>query len=149
MQSISSYNFAGAYCYVQLVQSPNPATAGGAMLALGKDVDNYYRIYVEAGTLIMQKIAASKITVATLPYNSTAHSFLRIRHDNAAGNVVFETAENAGGTPSNWVIRYTESWNTSAIPLNNILFELKAGTWQAEMNNPNMVIFDNFRAAKP
>jgi hypothetical protein len=29
------------------------------------------------------------------------------------------------------------------------MFELKAGTWKIETNNPGTVVFDNFRAAHP
>jgi hypothetical protein len=46
-------------------------------------------------------------------------------------------------------VRYSEAWNTAAIPLAAIVFELKAGTWQPEAVGPGTVIFDNFRVAKP
>jgi hypothetical protein len=44
---------------------------------------------------------------------------------------------------------YAEAWNTSAIPLSSVIFELKAGTWRIEGINPGTVTFDNFKAAKP
>jgi len=46
-------------------------------------------------------------------------------------------------------VLYSEPWNTASVPLNQVLFELKAGTWRIEGANPGTVIFDNFRAAKP
>jgi len=46
-------------------------------------------------------------------------------------------------------LRASEQWNTAAVPLGALLFELKGGTWQPEASAPGVVIFDNFRAARP
>ncbi|HZI86215.1 MAG TPA: hypothetical protein VFD48_05240, partial [Pyrinomonadaceae bacterium] len=83
------------------------------------------------------------------PFNSSSHAFWRIRHDAASGNVVFESAPANSGTPGGWTQLYAEAWNTAAIPLAQVSFELKAGTWQAESNIPGTVKFDNFKAARP
>src|SRR5262249_6998193 len=64
-----------------------------------------------------------------------------------SGNVVFEAAPGNAGTPGTWTQIASRPWNTSNVPLANVLFELKAGTWQAEANAPGTVIFDNFKAA--
>jgi len=147
LRSAVSYNFTGAYCYVQLPQAPSTATAADAMLTIGGDTNDYYRIYVEAGSLICQKrIAGAKTTLSTTTYNATNHQFLRIRHDAGAANVVFETAPNSGGAPGAWTALYAEAWNSS-VPLTGMLFEVKAGTWQAETNSPGTAAFANFRAA--
>lgn len=149
LRSAATYNFTGAYCYVQLVQAPASNTAADAMLTIGSDSNNLYRIYVEAGKLIVQKkIGGAKSTPFTIAYSSTNHQFLRIRHDSSAGNVVFETAPNNGGAPGTWTAVYTEAWSAS-VALTSMIFEIKAGTWQAEANPPGTPIFDNFRAAKP
>src|SRR5262249_27871151 len=42
---------------------------------------------------------------------------------------------------------FIQAWDTTNLPLANILFELKAGTWQAEANAPGTGAFDNFLAA--
>jgi hypothetical protein len=62
---------------------------------------------------------------------------------------VFETASDNGGVPGSWTIVSSASWNTSAVPVTAVRFELKAGTWQTESTAPGTVIFDNFRAARP
>jgi hypothetical protein len=74
--------------------------------------------------------------------------FLRIRHDANTGNVVWETAPNNSGTPGTFTQQCSESWNTTAVPLGSVLFEMKAGTGVAEPNPPGTVIFDNFNAAR-
>jgi acid phosphatase len=150
LRSATTYDFTGAYVYVELPQSPASATAADAMLTIARDVDNYYRIYVEAGSLICQsKVVGAKSNLVSIPYDATNHRFLRIRHDLTTGNVIFETAPGNSGIPGTWTVRASQSWNTSAIPLTTMLFELKAGTWQSEATAPGTIFFDNFRAARP
>ena len=147
IRSVNTYNFTGAYSYVELVQAPSSATSADAMFTVGKDVNYYYRIYVNAGNLIGQrKIDATKTTLFTIPYDPVNHRFLRIRHDSVTGSVTLDTATGNGGVPGPWVQRYSEIWNTS-VSLGSIIFEVKGGTWQIEANAPGKVIFDNFRAA--
>ena len=147
IRSVNPYNFSGAYSYVELVQAPSAATAADAMFTVGKDVDYYYRIYVNAGDLIGQrKIAGTKTTLFTIPYDPVNHRFLRIRHDSVTGSVTLDTAVNNGGVPGPWVQRYSEIWNSS-VSLGAIIFEVKGGTWKTEDNPPGKVIFDNLRVA--
>jgi hypothetical protein len=105
---------------------------------------------VESGNLILQKkIGGTKSTLLTVTFNATNHAFWRIRHDAISGQVVFETAPASGGAPGAWTQLYAEVWNTGAVPLSTVLFELKGGTWRLEANNPGSVAFDNFKAARP
>jgi acid phosphatase len=148
--SVGSFNFAGGYAYVQIVQGPNVNTAADGFFSIGLDVDNCYRIYVEGGLLTLQsKLAGVKRALLTTSFNSTNHAFWRIRHDAISGSVVFEVAPNNSGVPGTWQQLYNEAWNTSAVPLSSVRFELKAGTWKAEAIAPGTVKFDNFKAAKP
>jgi hypothetical protein len=150
IRSARGYDFTGAYSYVQLVQAPSASTKADAMFTIGIDANNYYRIYVEEGILICQsKIAGLKRNLFTSAYNSVSHRFWRIRHEASTGNVVFETASDNPDVAGSWVVRYSERWDTSAVPLTSVIFELKAGTWLAETAAPGTVIFDTFKAAKP
>jgi phosphatidylinositol-3-phosphatase len=149
LRSAISYDFSNAYCHVEAVQTANSSTGADAMLTVGRDVNGYYRIFVEAGSIIFQKrIGGSKITLLTATYNPATDRYWRIRHESASGKVFFETAADSGGSPGTWTVRYNEGWNTAAIPLGAILFEVKGGTWQVEASPPGKVVFDNFRAAK-
>jgi len=150
LRSAAAYNFSGAYSYVELVQAPAPSTKADAMFTLGLDAQNYYRIYVEEGVLICQaKIGGTKRNLFTSPYSSSAHRWWRIRHDQSTGRVVFETASDNPDLAASWITRYSEPWDTAAVPLSSVLFELKAGTWQPESIAPGTVVFDNFRVARP
>jgi len=150
IRSQSSFDFTNGYAYVQLVQGPNPITAADAFFTLGLNVDNCYRMYVESGNLIVQKkIGSAKTTMLTTTFNATNHAFWRMRHDAISGQIVFEVAPSNAGAPGTWTVLYSEAWNTSGVPLNAVVFELKGGTWRIEGQNPGTVIFDNFKAAKP
>jgi hypothetical protein len=150
IRSALAYDFTNAYCYVAVVQATSSSTGGDTMLTIGRDSSNYYRIFVEGGSLILQKrINGSKSTILSATYNPANDYYWRIRHESASGNVVFETAPNSGGSPGTWSVRASELWNTSSIPLGSVLFELKGGTWQPEANAAGKAIFDDFKAAKP
>ena len=120
------------------------------MFTIGIDAHNYYRIYVEEGNFVCQaRIGGTKLNLFTAAYNAVTHRYWRIRHDSSTGNVVFETASDNGGVPGSWTIRSSTTWNTAAVSLTGLRFELKAGTWQPESVAPGVVIFDNFHAARP
>ena len=150
IKSNLSYDLTGAYCFVKLDQPPAANTGADAMFTIGKDANNYYRIYVESGSLICQKrIGGTKTNLFTAAYNAGSHTYLRIRHDAATGSVVFDAAPDAGGTPGTWTELCREAWNTTSVPITAVIFELKAGTWQSEANAPGSVIFDTFKSARP
>jgi hypothetical protein len=135
---------------VELVQAPASATKADAMFTIGRDANNYYRIYVEEGILICQsRIGGTKRNLFTSAYDSAVYRYWRIRHDQATGNVVFETANDNAGLPGTWTVRYSERWDTASVPLSGVIFEIKAGTWQVESAAPGTVVFDNFKLARP
>jgi endonuclease/exonuclease/phosphatase family metal-dependent hydrolase len=149
IRTVNSYNFSGAYSFVELVKAPESNTTGFAMFTIGTNVDNYYRLYVSAGNLVGEKkIGGSKSTLFTIAYDSTNHRFLRIRHDSTTGAVTLDTATGSSGAPGTWTQRYTETWNTS-ISLSSIIFEVKGGTSVIQQSAPGKVIFDNFVVAVP
>src|SRR5262249_1608905 len=149
IRSSGTYNFTGAYCYAELIAAPATNTLADAMLTIGTDVNDYYRIYVEGGSLIAQRRAGvTKTTLFSQAYDPANNKFLRIRHDSAAGSAVFEVAPDNSGLPGAWTALFSETWN-SAIQLTGMIFEMKAGTWQSEANSPGIVIFDTFGAAVP
>jgi hypothetical protein len=150
IRSSSTYDFTGAYSYVELVQAPAASTKADAMFTIGRDANNYYRVYVEEGILICQsRIGGTKRNLFTSAYDPAVYRYWRIRHDQSTGNVVFETANDNAGLPGTWTVRYSERWDTASVPLSAVIFEIKAGTWQVESVAPGTVVFDNFKLARP
>ena len=149
MRTVNTYDFTGAYTYVELVQAPATNTSADAMFTIGNSVTAYYRIYEEGGTLRgIRNIGGTKTTLFSITYNSTNHRFWRIRHDSSSGNVTLDTAPGSGGVPGTWTQQYTETWNSN-IDTTLTYFEVKGGTFQVEANAPGKVIFDNFVAETP
>jgi len=100
IRTANTYNFAGSYSYVELVQAPASNTNADAMFPVGNSVTAYYRISEEGGTLFgVRNIGGTKTTLFSTTYNSTNHRFWRIRHDSTTGNVTLDTAPGTGGVP--------------------------------------------------
>jgi subtilisin-like proprotein convertase family protein len=139
------YNLpAGSYSYVELVQAPSAQTNADAGFALGNFL-GYYQIRVSHGSLIgVKNVLSNETTLFSIPYDSVAHRFLRIRHKSATGQVIFETAPGSGGVPGTWVQRFSEPWN-STVGFNGFQFELRGGTLGAQSSQPGKAIFDNFQ----
>jgi acid phosphatase len=147
--SLSRYDFTNAFAYVQLVQPAASNSNAFTMFAVGNDSNNFYRFYVSAGSLVCEKkIGGAKTEIGSTAYNSVSQQFLQIRHDATTGNVVYETAPNNSGAPGAFTQQCSEPWNTTAVPVGSVLFEMKGGTGVPEPNPPGTVIFDNFLAAK-
>jgi hypothetical protein len=150
IRSTNTFDFTGAYSFVELVQGPASSTKADAMFTIGRDANNYYRIYVEEGLFICQaRIGGTKRNLFTQPYDPAVHRYWRIRHDSFTGNILFETASDNPSLSGSWVARYFERWDTASVPVGAVILEIKGGTWQPEPIGPGTVIFDNFRLAKP
>src|ERR1041384_3987067 len=105
LKTVNTYNFTGAYSYVELVQPPSAATDAQAMLNVGNSAAAYYSIRVSAGMLsAIRRIGTTTTTFFSIPYDPVAHRFLRIRHNATTNKVTFETAPNIGGFPGTWEI---------------------------------------------
>ena len=151
ISTVNTYIFDDSSAYVELVQAPALNTNAEAVFSVCSDFNDCYSIYESAGDLIgLRRTAIGRGAVETvlfsIPYDTTDHRFLRIRND--AGSLYLDTAPGTGGVPGTWTQQYSEVWS-SLISTSAIIFELKAGTSQAESNAPGTVIFDNFVAATP
>ena len=159
--SKNAVDFTGAYQYIKVITPPSPGTAAELRMSVAganSPTGNLYRYIIIGPTLKIQKAIGGTASnlVAPFAYNATSMRFLRIRHDSGTGNVVFETAPESAGDPSlpgAWTLRFQEPWTlwngTSGVQINNIKFEVRAGTSTSEANLPGTVSFDNFKAAKP
>jgi endonuclease/exonuclease/phosphatase family metal-dependent hydrolase len=149
--SSTAYNLSHDGCAsVQVVRSLNSATTAYAMFAVVTDTHAFYRWYRSGDALVAeQKIAGIKTTLVTLPFDATAHQFLRIRRvDNetsGASDVTFETSPGAADGPGPFTERHRAPWD-GAIDATALRLELKAGTSRPE-TSPGSISWDNLRAA--
>jgi len=149
--SSAAYNLAQGGCAsVQVVQPLSSATTAYAMFAVVRDTDAFYRWTLSGDALVAeQKTAGIKTTLMTLPFDATAHQFLRIRRvDNetsGAWDVRFETAPGAADGPGPFTEQYRAPWD-AAIDATRLRLELKAGTSRPEIS-AGSISWDNVRAA--
>jgi hypothetical protein len=145
--STNPYNFTNGYMQVRLAQAAS--SQAYSMFAVGINSSNYYRIFVFAGTLVCQKrIGGQKTELLTIAYDPGVHQFLRIEHSASTGKVVFMTAPNNLGSPGSWsVLHSAETWDTAAVPVGSVMFELKAGVSGPDAS-AGTAHFDDFKAAR-
>ena len=144
-------DFRNAYAYVQLVRPPDSTTAAYGMFTVG-DADTHYRFWVQGTSLVCEeKINGTKTPTppCSVTYSSTAHQFLRIRHEDATGQAVWESAALSGSGPGTWTELARVTWNTTYLPISSVMFELKGGSSTSEATPSGTIVFDNFKAAKP
>jgi hypothetical protein len=121
--------------------SPDAADAYG-MFTIGTDTAHFYRWYVAGGALHAQKnVGHGKEELGSPVPLPGGTARVRIRHDSAGGNVVFETG---GAGQDTWEKVYEEPWSP-AVPL-DVFFELKAGTSKGQ-HAPGKMCWDDFAAS--
>lgn len=159
--SNGTFNFTNAYAYVQVVTPPPPGSASELRASVAGSTSpaaNLYRFIILGSNLKLQRVIGGTAinVVAPFAYNATSMKFLRIRHDSASGNVVFETAPASASDanlPGAWSIRYQEPWTnwngSSGVLLTGVRFEIRIGTASVDPVASGTLAVDNFRLAKP
>ena len=156
-----SFDFTGAYGYLQVVTPPPAGSTSELRFSLAganSPAANVYRFIILGPNLKIQRVLGGTAInlIAPFAYNATSMKFLRIRHDAVSGNVVFETAPASAGDPNlpgSWSIKYQEPWTnwngSSGINLTAARFEVRIGTATADPVSSGTLAVDNFRLARP
>jgi PKD repeat protein/phosphatidylserine/phosphatidylglycerophosphate/cardiolipin synthase-like enzyme len=156
-----AYDFTGAYAYLQVVTPPTAGSTSELRLSVAganSPAANLYRFIILGSNLKLQKVIGGTAMNLITPfaYDATSMKFLRIRHDVASGNVVFETAPASAGDanlPDTWAVRYQEPWinwnGSSGVQLNNVKFEVRIGTATPDPVASGTLAVDNFNAVRP
>ena len=156
-----SFDFSGAYAYLQVATPPPGGSTAEVRFSLAganSPSGNLYRFIILGSNVKLQRVLGGTAInlIAPFAYNATSMKFLRIRHDPISGNVVFETAPAGAGDPSqpgSWSVRYQEPWSnwngSSGITLNSVKFEVRIGTATADPVSSGILAVDNFRLARP
>jgi len=125
----------GAHARVEILQ----ATSGTAntIFAIGTDHDNWYGFVVESGKLFMQGKVNGRKNSTNIPYSFSQHRFWRLRHDESANQILWETSSDG----QTWTVRRSM---TPEFVITEIQIHLGAGTYVRE-TFPGFAVFDNFR----
>lgn len=114
-------SFVGTGSQAELVQVAQ-GVASDVSIQLTIDSGNLYNITVNGGVLKFGKVVGTTPMVTSIAYSATNHRVVRMRHDIASNEMVFEAASAA--TP------FTELGRTPAdVSLANAYFEIYAGSY--------------------
>ena len=130
--TLAPFNMTGATVTTQVFQ----ATSGNAdtAFALVSDINDWYHILEEGGTLYIQtKVAGTKSTIATVSYNAANQQYWRFSHNATTNQILVQTS------PDN------STWTTAAtlnvtVPVTALYLGINAGTWQLE-GSPGKAVF--------
>lgn len=130
----------GGMASVAVLQAPNVATEASVTLAVVAQTPGWARTTVSAGNLYFQSENMGVTTGTLLPYDPIAHKYLRIRHDAAADQIVWDTSpDGAAWTERRRVAR--------PFLLTAVRAEIEGGTYRVE-TDPGEAIIDELVFAK-
>lgn len=94
----ATMDLVGGSAEVQLVQPPPSAQKSLAGLTIGGDPLNYYSLFMQTNQLVARSYLDGIRTDVVDPYDPVRHQFLRIRHDRASDEILFESR----GADTDW-----------------------------------------------
>jgi hypothetical protein len=130
----------GGSASVAVVQSLNPATEASLSLAVVSQAPGWARVTVSAGNIYFQSERMGVTTSTLASFDPVAHHELRIRHDAAGDELVWETSPDG--------VAWTEQRRVARpFPLTAMRAEIGAGSYRAE-TDPGEAIVDDFVFAR-
>lgn len=133
-------NYQNGYVQAETLTS---GTNSAAMMSVGPDCNNWYRVYRNGSTLSFQsKIGGALATLGSITFNSDDHRYWRIRHQIQGDQIVFETGRIEGAKEKK-LIWTQRTQTTRGFSLAQVSFELSGGT-ASSTSSPTNVLFDNF-----
>ena len=136
--STSTHNLTNRMVQVEAVQSVSHAGWVENFLELELNANNYFMIQVGVGNMIFRSRVNGVNDQTIIPFDGTANRFWRIRHDQAANLVYFETSADS----SVWLTRKTV---TPGFSLTALRFHLLAGAYGTGNSTPGTAKYDNFK----
>jgi RHS repeat-associated protein len=136
--SNSTYNLTNKMVQVESVQAVSQSGSCENYMELELDANNYLMIQVGAGSMIFRSRVNGVNNQTSIPFDSVANRFWRIRHDQSANFIYFETKATNGA----WLVRKTV---TPGFSLTALRFHLLAGAYSGGNSTPGSAIYDNFK----
>jgi RHS repeat-associated protein len=136
--SDSTYDLTNRMVQVESVQAVSQAGWCENFLELELNANNYFMIQVGVGNMIFRARVNGVNDQTVIPFDGAANRFWRIRHDQTANLIHFETS--AAG--SVWLTRKTV---TPGFSLTALRFHLLAGAYGTGNSSPGTAKYDNFK----
>ena len=131
-------NFIHRVVQVESVQAVSQAGWCENFMELELDTNNYLMIQVGAGSMLFRSRVNGVNDQTSIPFDGTANRFWRIRHDQSANLIYFETSADNNV----WRTRKTVMPGFS---LTALRFHLLAGAWGTGNSSPGTAKYDNFK----
>jgi hypothetical protein len=140
ISSNATYDLTSRMVQTEVVQPISQAGWCENFIEAELDPNNYFLIDVGATSMVLRSRVAAANDQTVIGFNPTAHHYWRIRHDQNANTINFETSPD------------TEVWTTqktaaTGFPVTSLRFYLFAGCWGTGNANPGVVKYDNFQLA--
>lgn len=133
-----TYDLTNRMVQVESVQALSQAGWCENFLEVELDANNYLMIQVGAGNMIFRSRVSGVNDQTSIPYDATANRFWRIRHNQAANQIYFETSAN----DSVWVTRKTVN---AGFSLTALRFHLLGGAYGTGNSSPGIAKYDTFK----
>jgi polysaccharide biosynthesis protein PslG len=134
--STQTFDLTGAIVSVRILTPPSVDSTAHATVTIVADALNQYLAHVQGGQLLFEEKTGGVTTaLGAAPFSLTDTAYVRIRHDLAGDQIVFETATMAGGISRRAAAR-------RQFDIHSMRLELGAGTSSSETSVPGTVVFD-------
>lgn len=138
VQSNSSFDFTNRMVQVEVVQPISQAGWCENFIQVWLDGSNYFLIDAGGGSMIFRSMVGGANNQTALALNAYVERFWRIRHDQNANTIYFETSSDG----STWTVRKTAAVGFSLTALRVSLF---AGAWGTGNGAPGAAMYDNLQ----
>lgn len=130
-----TYDFTQGILFVEVVESTR--NQAHTLLMFGSDSNNRVLMNTESGNLQMSlAIGGSRVGESSIPYDSVAHRWWRIRHVSSGDTIRFDTSPDG----ISWTQRHSISRGSLNITTGKV--NLSAGTWSSQ-SSPGRAVFEN------
>ncbi|HEX3252822.1 MAG TPA: RHS repeat-associated core domain-containing protein [Pyrinomonadaceae bacterium] len=136
--SNSTYDLTNKMVQVESVQAVSQAGWCENFLEVELNANNYFMVQVGAGSMLFRSRVNGVNDQTSIPFDGVANRFWRIRHDQSANQIYFETSAN----DSVWLTRKTV---TPGFSLTSLRFHLLAGAYGTGNSSPGAAKYDNFK----
>jgi hypothetical protein len=136
--SNSTYDLTSRMVQTEVVQPISQAGWCENFIEAELDPNNYFLIDAGGSSLVLRSRVAAVNDQTVISFDPTAHRFWRLRHDQNANTINFETSPDT----EVWTTRKTAA---TAFPVTGLRFYLMAGCWGTGNANPGVVKYDNFQ----
>ena len=136
--SAQAHDFRGKAAQVEVAQAVSQAGWVENILDVWLNEQNYYWISAGAGSLAFRAVVGGVTDQSYVTYDAAAHRHWRIRHDQAANTVSFETSADGAA----WQTHKTVA---AGFALEAVSIYLGAGAWWTGNPAPGEARYDNFR----